>query len=162
MKKTILIITLFVGLLISSSGFNSHIFSTTPGALAPTVADKEINHIISQSESEGHYILLTFWSTSDGASRKNVNDYTAWIHSNNSSKIEMLSVNFDKSENLFREIVKRDGLDSQKQFNVKGSIARQITDEFNLNKGLGSVLISPEGKIVCANPTIEQLNAIIS
>lgn len=162
MKKTILILALFVGLLITSSGFNSHIFSTTSGSLAPIVADKEISDIISQSESEGHYVLLTFWSSSDGVSRKNVNDYTAWLHANNNERIDMLAVNFDKSEKMFREIVKRDGLDGEKHFNVKGSVARQITDEFNLDKGYGTVLLSPDGRVVCVNPTPDQLNALAS
>ncbi len=162
MKKTILIFTLFVGLLITSSGFNSHIFSTNPGAIAPTVADKEISDLINQSENEGHYVLLTFWSTSDGVSRKSVNDYTAWLHANDNANVEMLSVNFDKSESLFREIVKRDGLDSEKNFNVKGVAARQIAEEFNLDKGFGAVLIAPNGRVVCVNPTLEQLNGVIS
>lgn len=162
MKKTILIFTLFVGLLISSSGFNEYIFSTTPGSFAPIVPDTEINDIISQSENNGQYVLLTFWTSTDGEARKSINDYSAWIHDKSTDRLDLLSINFDKSENLFREIVKRDGIGCYQHFNVSGTTARHITDTFNLSKGYGSILIAPDGRVVCVNPTRDQLNEVLS
>lgn len=153
MKKTILILALFIGLLITSSGFNKTSLNTSIGKLAPALAIDKIENVIDQSEQEGKYVLLSFWSTTDGASRMSVNNYNNWMSNRQPENVDFLSVNFDKSERLFHEIVKRDGLNSDQQFNVSGNQAKQIIRDYHLDKGYGSILISPEGKIVAHNPT---------
>ncbi|MDE5553672.1 MAG: thioredoxin family protein [Muribaculaceae bacterium] len=160
-KKTILIFSLFIGLLLTSSGFNRTSLNTSIGKDMPTIADEQINNALKQCENDGKYVLLSFWSTSDALSRQSVNDYTSWLKTNGNSKIDLLSVNFDKSERLFQEIVKRDGLNSDMQFNVSGNQAFKIKDEFHLDKGYGSILLDPSGKIIAHNPTREQLDDIL-
>ena len=160
MKKTILIFSLFIGLLITSSGFNKTGFDTSIGKVMPEIESEEINEAIKQSEKDGKYVLVSFWSVTDGESRKTTNDYTSWVRSNGNNKVELLSVNFDKSERLFREIVKRDGLDDEMQFNVSGNLARKIKDDFHLDKGYGTLLIAPQGQIVSHNPSTHELNMI--
>lgn len=156
-KKTILIFSLFIGLLLTSSGFNKTSLNTSIGKEMPSIADEQINNALKQCESDGKYVLLSFWSSSDALSRQNVNDYTSWLKANGNSKIDLLSVNFDKSERLFQEIVRRDGLNSEMQFNVSGNQAYKIKDEFHLDKGYGSILLDPSGKIIAHNPTREEL-----
>lgn len=161
LKKTILIFSFFIGLLITSSGFNKTSLNTSIGKELPAIANEQINNVLKECENNGKYVLLSFWSTSDALSRQSVNDYTSWLKTNGNSKIDLLSVNFDKSERLFQEIVKRDGLDSEMQFNVSGNQAYKIKDEFHLNKGYGSILLDPTGKIIAHNPTREELNDIL-
>ncbi len=160
-KQTILICSLFIGLLITSSGFNRTSLNTSIGKQMPTLAVDEIDRIIEQCEKEGKYVLINFWSTSDGDSRKTANDYTTWIDEDDiNSKIDLLSVNFDKSEKLFHEIVRRDGLKEETQFNVSGNQASKIIDDFHLEQGYGSLLIDPSGQIVSHNPSRSELERI--
>lgn len=160
MKKTILLVVLFIGLLITSSGFNKTTLNTTIGKIAPSLSYDVIDNAIKQSEDEGKYVLLSFWSTTDGASRLSTNDYSFWLNNHNDSNIELISVNFDKSEKLFREIVKRDGLNDEQQYNVSGNLAQHIKDEFHLDNGYGSLLIDPSGTIVAHNPSTEELSLL--
>lgn len=160
-KKTILIFSFFIGLLVTSAGYNKTSLNTTIGKTIPEIADENINNALRQCEQDGKYILLSFWSTSDGLSRQSVNDYTSWLKSNGNNKIDLLSVNFDKSERLFQEIVKRDGLFSDMQFNVSGNQAYKLKNEFHLDDGYGSLLLDPNGKIIAHNPTREQLEDIV-
>ena len=160
MKKTILILSLFIGLLVTSSGFNKTSLNTSIGKELPEIACDEINKVLEQCERDGKYVLINFWSTTDGSSRQTVNDYTTWLKTHGNNKIDLLAVNFDKSERLFKEIVRRDGLNDEMQFNVSGNQARQIMDEFHLEKGYGSLLVSPSGQIVYHNPTREDLSRI--
>jgi len=160
MKKTILIFAFFMGLLITSSEFNKTNLNTSIGKPTPTMALEEIEQVIYENEQNGKYILLSFWSTTDGASRLAVNNYNNWINNNKPSNLCFLSVNFDKSEKLFQEIVKRDGLDEKLQFNVSGIQAKKIIKDYNLNEGYGSILIDPEGIIVAHNPSDVLLDKI--
>ena len=160
MKKTIVILSLFIGLLITSSGFNKTSLNTSIGKELPSIANDEISKAIEQCENAGKYVLINFWSAADGGSRQSVNAYTSWLNANGNNKIDLLSVNFDKSEKLFKEIVKRDGLIEEMQFNVSGNLARKIKDEFHLDNGYGSLLIDPKGQIIYHNPTAEDLNRI--
>ena len=160
MKKTILILSLFIGLLITSSGFNKTSLNTSIGKDLPEIANDEISKVIEQCERDGKYVLINFWATTDGNSRQSVNDYTAWLNAHGNGKIDLLSVNFDKSERLFKEIVKRDGLIDETQFNVSGNQARQIMNEFHLDNGYGSLLINPSGRIIYHNPSPEDLSKI--
>lgn len=162
MKKTILIFSLFIGLLITSSGFNRTSLNTSIGKQLPSIANEKISDALARSESEGKYVLLNFWSAADGNSRRSAKDYTNWMLNNSEAAVDVLSVNFDKSEGLFREIVKRDGLVNDKQFNVSGYQAQQIIDNFHLNDGYGSLLVSPEGEIVAHNPTLSDLDHLIA
>ena len=75
-------------------------------------------------------------------------------------RFRLLSVNFDRSERLFREIVRRDGLSAKSQFHVKGSQANQLIKDYHLESGMKSFLIDPEGRIVAKNPTEKMLKEI--
>lgn len=160
MKKTVLLFALFIGLLITSSGFNRTSLNTSIGKSAPDLALDKIEQVIKQNEDSDKYVLLAFWSASDGASRAAVNNYNSWINNNRPANIDFVSVNFDKSESLFHAIVKQDSLDPSKQFNVSGNIARQIINDYHLDDGYGSLLIDPEGVIVAHNPTDSRLKEV--
>ena len=73
----------------------------------------------------------------------------------------MVGVNFDTSEGLFREIVRRDSLVPQEQFYASGDTARSIYDNYGLRDGFGAVLIDPRGRIVTHNPTDAELDALL-
>lgn len=160
MKKTILIFSLFIGLLITSSGFNKTSLNTSVGKELPEISNNMISEALNQCERDGKYVLLNFWSSADGISRQSTNEYTSWLNKHGNGKIDLLSINFDKSERLFQEIVKRDSLNDEMQFNVSGNQAMQIKDDFHLDNGYGSLLIDPSGQIISHNPTPDFLRSI--
>ena len=100
----------------------------------------------------GEYALITFWSSTDAPSRRASNLYTAWLRANPEARLRLIGVNFDDSEALFDEIVRRDSLDAKDQFYANGDTARAIADNYGLSDGFGSVLVSPDGKIAAYNP----------
>ena len=76
--------------------------------------------------------------------------------------VEVLSVNFDRSERLMDEIVRCDNLDPSSQFHVGTSDdAAAIRDAFQLHNGLRTFIIDEQGKIICADPTEEQLLTVL-
>ena len=59
------------------------------------------------------------------------------------------------------ETIKRDGLNTATQFYDKDGSQSDIFDNYRLNKGFASYLISPEGVIIAKDPNPEQLTKLI-
>ncbi len=108
-------------------------------------------------------IFGCFWSSTNAPSREAVDRYTAWVERQPNSGIGLLSFNFDKSEPLFREIVKRDGLNQQLQFRLSDKRMEQLMRDYNLRQGqYGTLLIAPDGRIIAHNPDPADLTDLIS
>lgn len=156
-KKTFLIAALFIGILVCAAVHGSPVSRTSIGSYAPPLDIRQADKAMTLDEMRGNYVLLNFWSSTDAASREAANLYTAWLRRNPGSDIRLISVNFDSSGKLFSEIVRRDSLVPSEQFHVDGEKARSIIEDYGLEKGFGSVLISPEGNIIAHNPDPESL-----
>lgn len=161
MKKLVSTIALLTGMLLASSAYNKTDGELEIGDASPSIALKSSTEEFKLEKSEGKYVLLTFWSSSDAQSRADCNAYTAWFETANPTKIQHVAVNFDSQPVLFEEIVRLDGLDEKAQFNVRGSEASLIRHDFGLDQGYGSVLIGPDGKIASFNPPVSELHNII-
>jgi len=164
-KKTLFIIAVFIGLLFCAVGFTDSQFRTAVGQKAPALILQEMEGYApgtSLKDNLGKYVMLNFWKATDAPSRKAVNEYTAWLRSHPGNQLKLLSVNLDDTSQLFDEIVRRDSLIKSTQYHVSGDAARAIKDTYGLDKGLGSLLIAPDGKIISHNPTIEDLDEILT
>lgn len=167
MKKTLkLMMSIFV-VLVFSSAFKGSGIAPVRGSIAPAVRLDNNDNVISPENYNGKYLLLNFWSAADGKSRLKANELTAAVkelnkNAGNRDKISLVSVNFDRSEKLFREIVKRDNLDAQSQFYATGKQADKLRRAYNLQKGLNSFLIGPDNRIVAVNPDRKDLTKILS
>jgi len=159
MKKTIVLLALFIGLAICAGSYSDFVPQTAPGRTAPALDVEDAGRRVVLDELRGNYVLLNFWSSDDALSRRDANIYSAWVERNPDSALKLVAVNFDDSESLFREIVRRDGLDSTGQFHAAGQQAARIRRDYGLGKGYGSVLINPEGRIVAYNPSAASLDA---
>ena len=94
-------------------------------------------------------------------SRVACNNYTTAIRNlQNAQRVRHISVNLDRSAGLFNQIVTRDNLDSDAQFNVQGKQAERIIADYDLDNGYGSYLIGPDGHIAAINPSISNLITI--
>lgn len=158
MKKTILLAVLFVGVLFCAVGYADSQYRTALGHHVPSLVLPQADSVLRYDRSDGDYVLLNFWTSVDAPSRRQANEYTAWIRNNPEAPVKLISVNFDHSRGMFSEIVKLDSLIPASQYYAEGDTARAIIDNFGLNRGYGSLLISPEGKIIAHNPTDAQLS----
>lgn len=162
-KKTLILIAVFIGILFCAVGFADSQFRTAVGQKAPALILPERAGYAprtSLSDNLGKYVMLNFWKATDAPSRKAANEYTAWLRNHKGNKFRLLSVNIDETPQLFDEIVRRDSLIRTTQYHVSGDTARAIVDTYGLDKGLGSLLIDPNGKIISHNPTVKDLDDI--
>lgn len=160
MKKSLLIIAVFVGILVCAVGYSDSQYRTSLGHIAPSLWVPDGKDGVSLNDLRGNYVLLNFWKSTDAPSRRSTNDYTAWLRRHPGNNIKYMSVNMDESPALFNEIVKLDSLIPSTQYHVDGVVARAVSDSYGLDDGLGTMLIGPDGKILAHNPSWDELNKI--
>lgn len=161
MKKTIMIIVLFAVLIGLGTAATIHAVDGKKGSKAPVFKVEANDTIVSLDDMKGHWVLLQFWATSDAKSRISTKQYSDLIRTNPanrpSERFRFLAINMDRSEKLFKEIAKRDGMDEKAQFHVAGKKAGKLVKDYHLENGMHSYLINPQGKIVAKDPTKQQL-----
>ncbi|MDE5929659.1 MAG: hypothetical protein K2H03_04190 [Muribaculaceae bacterium] len=160
-KQTMLLGALLLGLVVASAGIGSNRCDTAVGMKAPVVQLDRVQSAVNADGLKGKYVLITFWTSSDAASREAVNRYDAWFRRHHPADARLVGINFDDSPEMFGEIVARDSLNDNDQYYVSRPEAEAIYRTYHLEKGYGSLLVSPQGRIVCHNPTPEQLGQIL-
>ena len=161
MKKTVLIAALLIGLIVVAVGYSDSQYRTAIGRMAPKLSIEQCDSILTLDKFKGDYVLLNFWSSTDAPSRTAANTYTSWLRSHPKSDLKFVSINFDESEGLFKELVRNDSLETAQQIRVDGTTAKAIIDNYGLEAGYGSLLIDPEGYIVAHNPDGAKLAAML-
>lgn len=159
------IIAAFVVLLLSVSANTDRVYSAVEGVQAPDFRiELGGDSTVSLSDFRGRYVVLNFWSASDADSRIAANRFDRFAKAvSEDESIRLLSVGFGSSERLFREIVRRDGMDNESQFFANGPVASQILKSYELAEGgLRSFLIDPKGDIVAVNPDLQTVKRIVA
>ncbi len=128
------------------------------GRQAPALELTQNGKAVDLSQWRGEYVLLSFWSAVNAPSRRDINVYTAWERSHPQSGIKLVGVNLDPSDNLFKSIVASDRLSADEQYTIPADKLQDAERNYGLERGLGSVLIGPDGKIVSQNPTEGELD----
>lgn len=155
------IIAIFAVLLVSMSAHTERVYEAADGFNAPDLTIDNSHSALSLSDLKGKYVLVSFWASSNAQSRISAARYDDFSKSLDEERFCLLSVNFDRSERLFREIVRRDNLSAKSQFYVSGSNAETIFENYHLGNGFQSFLINPQGKIVATNPSNDTLKKIV-
>lgn len=155
------IIAIFAVLMVSMSAHTERVYEAADGFNAPDLTVDNSHSALSLSDLKGKYVLVTFWASSNAQSRISAARYDDFSKSLDEERFCLLSVNFDRSERLFREIVRRDNLSAKSQFYVSGSNAETIFENYHLGNGFQSFLINPQGKIVATNPSNDTLKKIV-
>lgn len=155
------IIAIFAVLLVSMSAHTERVYEAADGFNAPDLTVDNSHSALSLSDLKGKYVLVTFWASSNAQSRISAARYDDFSKNLDEERFCLLSVNFDRSERLFREIVRRDNLSAKSQFYVSGSNAETIFENYHLGNGFQSFLINPQGKIVATNPSNDTLKKIV-
>lgn len=138
---------------------------TAPVSDTLTVAPLE------EARARGRKVILSFWSAADAQSRlmqKSVKDAVAGRagidndDNNSGDQVEVVSVNFDRSERLMKEIVRLDGLLASSQLRVApGDAALALREAYRMEQQLRTFLIDSQGRIVAADPSEEELRRFV-
>lgn len=158
MKKPLIFLALLVILAISLSAYTPRVIAPEKGYTVPALSIESNDSVISLSDFRGKYLLLTFWASTDAASRIRCNEYESLV--DQSANVRQLSINLDRNERLFKEIVCNDNLNPAHQHNLPPSKADGVLSEFNLSSTLRTFLIDPEGRIISVNPSLDEIAAL--
>ncbi len=147
--------------LLFSSAFNPVHTGLKEGQQAPMLNLQNEATGINLNALQGKYVLVNFWAGYHAPSRMNNIRYAREIAKTENENIALVSVSYDTNSKVFEETVKRDGLNITTQFYDKDGVRSDIFDDYRLNKGFASYLISPEGVIIAKNPNPEHLTRLI-
>lgn len=162
MKKILSFLTVFAVLLLSLSANSTSAFEAAEGYMAPHINITTAgDSTFSTGSLKGQFVLLTFWNSTAPESRIKLNLYSAATR--NTQRLNIVAINFDQDEALYREIVRRDGLAGYINIHVDGDEAATIIESYNLPaSGAGSsFLIDGNGRIVAIDPTPAEVAAAV-
>lgn len=163
MKKALSYIVFFIILTVLVAAYADRVVKADEGYTAPEIemlANDSVN--VSLDKLRGKYVLVNFWDSSNAVSRIAAGEYDRFLHANNGDSFSLLSINTDENPELFKEIVKKDNLDSSTQFHISDAKARNLSENYRLDSGFSSYLIDPQGKIVAVNPSVTTLEKYLS
>lgn len=155
-------VVLFAVLVVSVAAYSGRIYQAVDGFKAPGFSAVGLDTTLSVENLKGRYVLVNFWASTDADSRIAAYEYGAFSKSVSEEQFCLMSVNLDRSERLFREIVRKDNLNAKAQFRVSDADYSRVAGDYNLTRGLRSFLVDPSGRIVATNPSPSDLTAMLS
>ena len=157
MNKSILIIAVVGLLTLFTSAYYTAPADGRIGCKAPSLQLGDTNNDLSPLKQHlGEKILLTFWSSDDAQSRLNNMRYDRLSRAASASCTHV-SVNLDRSESVFNEIVSIDNLNRSAQFCAAQDMQDDIIRNWRLEDGYHSFLIDPNGVIIAIDPDATSL-----
>lgn len=151
MRKTLKTIATIALLLVFTSAYNGYDVNVNIDSFAPNFEIAKNGKQTKLSDKRGNYVLVNFWSSSNASSRIRNIQYDRFFKGDK-SRADFISVNFDNSEKLYKELLKVDQLASESQFHDDGGRNSKLYKDYHLDSGLNSFLLNKEGKIVAINP----------
>ena len=159
MNKTLLTIAISGLLLLLTSAYYTAPADSRIGFKAPSLVLDNNNGLSPLKQHQGNYVLLTFWSSADVESRLQNKHFDNLSRLDN-APFTHVSVNMDRSMNVFKAIVKIDKLDQSAQFGTSRDAQEKIIKNWRLDEGYHSFLLDGEGKIIAVDPTEQTLASI--
>lgn len=165
MKKLSIFIAGLAILFLSASAFADKRQEAALGNQVPELVLINNDSVLSLDSLKGKWVILSFWSASDALSRLSRNEVSRYVGSlqdDMAENVEIVSVNFDRSEKLMDEIIRIDNLQGALQFHIADfDRENQLRQAFNMAGGLRTFIVNPEGVLVSADPSYENLATII-
>ena len=158
MRKTILLILIAGAIVLFGTKVIGVDTQPEPGRQAPELTLIRNDTAVSLQNLRGRYVLVDFWSSADANSRLKSNEYNR-LPISSAARLERLSINFDRSEELFNEILRRDHLNPEEEYFAGESDFDKIIRDYGITQGYNSYLIDPQGKIVAVNPDNEYISS---
>ena len=141
MRRTFTAIATIAILLVFTSSYNSYDVSVDINSFAPNFEISKLGNHFKLSETEARI--------------RNIH-YDRFFKSIGKN-LSFISVNFDDSDNMFKELVRTDGLSEVSQFYEKDGMESEVYKRYRLKSGMNSYLLDKDGKILAINPTQQQL-----
>ena len=151
MRNTLMLILIFGVMAVFGSRMIGVQSQPERGEMAPDFSVSRNDSTVRLHDLRGKYVLVDFWSSADANSRLKSNEYNT-LRVTDTGRLKRVSVNFDRSEELFNEIVTRDHLDPDQQYFAGSTDFDKLIQDYGVNQGYNSYLIDPQGKIIAVNP----------
>lgn len=159
MKKTFLKVVTACLFLVFLTAYGSNPCDDRIGYLAPNFVVKNNECEKEIQQLKGKYVLLAFWTSVDVNSRITNLQYDRAVRQLDG--IDFISVNFDRSQGVFQEIVKVDKLNVESQFYDLDGYDSKLYLRYELGRGMKTLLLDKSGKIIAENPNPQDLKNLI-
>ena len=160
MNKTLLTIATLALLTLFTSAYYSAPADSRIGYRAPSLVLGDVNNGLSPlQQHRGENVLLTFLSSSDAQSRLDNMRYDR-LAKREGAAYTFISVNLDRSVNVFNTIVAIDNLDRSAQFCSSSDVQDAIIKSWRLDEGFHTFLLGPDGTIMAVDPDAATLASV--
>lgn len=160
MNKTLLTIATLGLLILFTSAYYSAPADRRIGYKAPSLALGNSNNGLSPlQQHRGSNVLLTFWSSADPQSRLDNMHYDR-LSRDAQDRYTHVSVNMDRSVNVFNSAIVLDDLDRSAQFFSSVEAQEDIVKSWRLDDGYHSFLLDAQGVIIAVDPDEKTLSQI--
>ncbi|MDE7407504.1 MAG: hypothetical protein K2M76_03700 [Muribaculaceae bacterium] len=108
----------------------------------------------------GRHVMVTFWSSSDAASRLRNVYYSAMARHN--PDLWHVGINMGDKPEMYREFLRLDRLDGDSlQFHVGKDVASRLTGRYGLTTCYNTFMLSPEQNVIARNPSAERVDSLL-
>lgn len=160
MNKALLTIAILGLLTLLTSAYYSAPADSRIGYKAPSLILGDDNNGLSPlQQHRGENILLTFWTSADARSRLNDRLYDRLSRQDGMNYIHV-SVNLDRSANVFNSVVAIDDLDRSTHYTTSIEAQETVIKGWRLDEGFHSFLLDGEGKIIAVDPDEKTLSRL--
>jgi len=160
MNKTLLTIATLGLLILFTSAYYTAPADSRIGYKAPSLALGNSNNGLSPlQQHRGSNVLLTFWSSADPQSRLDNMHYDR-LSRDAQDRYTHVSVNMDRSVNVFNSAIVLDDLDRSAQFFSSVEAQEDIVKSWRLDDGYHSFLLDAQGVIIAVDPDEKTLSQI--
>ena len=160
MNKTLLTIATLGLLILFTSAYYSAPADSRIGYKAPSLALGNSNNDLSPlQQHRGSNVLLTFWSSADPQSRLDNMHYDR-LSRDAQDRYTHVSVNMDRSVNVFNSAIVLDDLDRSAQFFSSVEAQEDIVKSWRLDDGYHSFLLDAQGVIIAVDPDEKTLSQL--
>lgn len=158
----IYITSIFAALLIFFSSMDEPADSANRFAQAPDFKVENSFRSLSSGDLKGKYVILSFWSPKDTASRIRNSRLAKEIAAQTPEGVRLVSVNTDSDAALAASVLGIDGVSAKNQFNLYDlENSRALFADWSVASGNRVFLINPEGRIERINPSEAELDALL-
>ena len=151
MKKFVYLLVTLLAILVFTSAQSTLTSDSRVGKRAANFTVGNDSVVVTLDQFKGKFVVLNVWSSADAMSRIENIELSKLVAGK--ENLVQMSINFDRSKPLFREVVVADSIDPSSQFYCE----RQDRARFERNGGAGekpcTFLINGDGVIVAVNPT---------